>query len=150
MLNLWRPKSGTVKIQVPSLISWQDDCKRLIQKTVSKMAQTVRPRAALQLDLETAYLAGCQIVVNSLVKGWTLACPSGCASDSPKADIYVDINRGPCPPAVRQQLVIAITIQLIARFARPAAPLIYIIPVTLIQVPLTMMNYVLQKKSAMR
>ena len=53
--------------------------------TVSKIPQTVRPRVALQLDLKTAYLAGCQRVVHQLVRGWTLACPRGCASDSSKA-----------------------------------------------------------------
>ncbi len=60
-------------------------CKRLTQGTVSKIPQTVRPRVALQLDQETAYLAGCRRVVHQLVRGWTSACPRGCASDSPKA-----------------------------------------------------------------
>ncbi len=45
------------------------DCKRLTQGTFSKIPQTVRPRVALQLDLETAYLAGCQRVVHQLVRG---------------------------------------------------------------------------------
>ncbi len=62
-------------------------CKRLTQGTVSKIPQTVRPRVALQLDLETAYFAGCQRVVHQLVRGWILACPRGCASESSKASL---------------------------------------------------------------
>ncbi len=45
------------------------NCKRLTQETVSKIPQTVRPRVALQLDLKTAYLAGCQKVAHQLVRG---------------------------------------------------------------------------------
>ena len=43
-------------------------CKRLTQGTVSKILQLVPPKIALQLDLETAYLAGCQRVVHQLVR----------------------------------------------------------------------------------
>ena len=61
-----------------SIMSGVCYCKRLTQGIVSKIPQTVRPRAALQVDLETAYLAGCQRVIHQLVKGWTFACPRGC------------------------------------------------------------------------
>ena len=39
-----------------------------------------------------------------------------------RGQISLYINSRPCPSLNQQQLVIAITIRLIARFARPAAP----------------------------
>ncbi len=48
---------------VASVWCYRSGCKRLTQKTVGTIHQAARPRAALQLDQETAYLAACQRVV---------------------------------------------------------------------------------------
>ena len=54
-----------------------------------------------------------------------------------RGQISLYINSRPCPSLNQQRLVIAVTIRLIVRFARPAAPANIHHLVTPIQVPLT-------------
>ena len=70
----------------------------MTQGTVSTIHQAACPRAALQLDQETAYSAGCQRVVNQLIRGCTSTCPGGCVSDS---HLTPQLFRGPALQPVK-------------------------------------------------
>ncbi len=66
----------------------------MTQETVSKIHQAARTRAALQLDQETAYSAGCQRILYQLIRGCTSTCPRGCVSDS---HLTAQLSRGTAP-----------------------------------------------------